>query len=301
MKHFFAIGVIFMLLLPWVGPAWCHNPFTSKPESQHIAPEPPIKSQFFVKIIIWQNQLKQKMSDLIRAFQSDGNWGPLILLMGLAYAYGTIHAAGPGHGKVVAMSYVLSHRPSVFTGMGFGLCIALIHGMSGVVGVLGLRFIIQRSVSQTLTSVTDVTQLVSFGLIAILGVGILVKHTYTLFFKPETESKKEPEQVVEKSIWPWAVAVGVVPCPAVVMVMLFCLSMDVMLLGLLLAVCISLGMGTTISIVVSTIIMGKAGVLHAIPEKRIRGAEATIGMLSGAAIAVFGFLFLVSTINATFY
>ena len=226
MKRLYTIAAIFMLLLPWVGQAWCHNPFTSKPESQHITPEPPIKSQFFVNIIVWQHQLKQKMSDLIREFQSDGRWGPLILLMGLAYAYGAIHAAGPGHGKVVAMSYALSHRPSVLGGMGFGLCIAIIHGLSGIVGVLGLRYIIKRSVSQTLAAVTDITQMVSFGLIAILGVGILAKHAYALFFMPEPESKRESEPVVKKSVWPWAVAVGVVPCPAVVMVMLFCLSMD---------------------------------------------------------------------------
>ncbi|WP_319406525.1 hypothetical protein [uncultured Desulfosarcina sp.] len=63
------------------------------------------------------------------------------------------------------------------------------------------------------------------------------------------------------------------------MVMLFCLSMDLVLLGLLLAICIALG-------------MGKAGILRAVSEKRIEKAEAIVGMLSGAAIAGFGTLFL---------
>jgi len=42
------------------------NPFTSKPENQHMTPEPLIKSKFFVKIIFWQQQLREKMSKLIR-------------------------------------------------------------------------------------------------------------------------------------------------------------------------------------------------------------------------------------------
>jgi len=99
----------------------------------------------------------------------------------------------------------------------------------------------------------------------------------------------------------WAVTVGLVPCPAVVMVMLFCLSMDAMILGLLLAAFISLGMATTISIVVIAIIMGKTGALSVVSEKYAMRVEGTIGLLSGAAISVFGALFLISSINSALY
>ena len=301
MKRLLALITLSLIFFTWAGPVLPHNPFTSKPEIQHSAPEPPIKSQFFVKIILWQHQLKQKMSEFIRAFQSNGRLGPLILLLGLSFTYGAVHAAGPGHGKVVAMSYVLSHRPKVLGGIVFGLCIALIHGSSGILGVLGLRHVIQRSVSQTLASVTDVTQMVSFGLIAVLGLGILLKHARTQFFKPKTQSEEKSTPVVRKNAWPWAIAVGVVPCPAVVMVMLFCLSMDAMMLGFFMAICISLGMGATISLVVTTIILGKASVLRTVPKNSINTVEAVVGMLSGAAIAVFGFLFFIPAINTTLY
>ena len=302
MKRFFILGMLGILLLSWAAPAWCHNPFISKPEKQHAAPEPPVKSELFVKIIVWQHHLKQKMSDLIRSFQTEGSLGPLLLLIGIAFGYGVIHAAGPGHGKVVAISYVLSHRPSMAGGIAFGVCIAMIHGFSGIFGVLGLRYILEKSVSQTLTSVTDITQLVSFGIIIILGMGILVKHAYTLYCGPNESSEAKPmEPVSKRGLWPWALAVGIVPCPAVVMVMLFCLSMDVIFLGLILSICIAAGMGTTISMVVSTTIMGKTGILRTVPEKRIRTVEALVSMLSGVAITAFGIIFFVPAFYSTFF
>lgn len=289
------------LLCLWTGPVWSHNPFTSKPETQHKAPEPLFKSRIFVKIILWQHQLKQKMSELIRVAQSEGSVKPLVALIGFAFLYGLIHAAGPGHGKIVAMSYVLSHQATILGGILFGLCFAFIHASSGAVGVLGLRYIIQRSVSDTLASVTAITQIISFGLITLLGLGILLKHGYALLFTSTQERETQPDKANRNGVLSWAVAVGLVPCPAVVMVMLFCLSMDVMILGLLLAACISIGMATTISFVVIATVMGKAGFLSVLPKNYAIRVEGIIGVLSGGAISIFGTLFLLAALNSVGY
>jgi ABC-type nickel/cobalt efflux system permease component RcnA len=156
-------------------------------------------------------------------------------------------------------------------------------------------------VGETLATVTTVTQMVSFALIALLGLGILIKNGCALFFKPTPKPESLPETESKKRLLPWALAVGLVPCPAVVMAMLFCLSMGVMILGLLLAVCISLGMAVTLSIVVSAVVMGKAGILNATSQKRAAKTESIVGILSGTAITIFGTLFLLTTISAAFY
>jgi ABC-type nickel/cobalt efflux system permease component RcnA len=226
----------------------------------------------------------------------------LIVLLGIAFLYGVLHAAGPGHGKVVAMTYVLSNRATIFSGLLFGICFALLHASSGAVGVLGLRYIIQRSVSDTLTSATTITQIVSFSLIIILGLGILFKHGAALFSPATLDNEgSKTVEATRKGVFAWALAVGLVPCPAVVMVMLFCLSMDVLLLGLLLAVCISIGMATTISFVVITTILGKTGIMSTISKKYAVRVEGVFGVLSGGAIVAFGTLFLISTINTAVY
>lgn len=300
-KRLILIAFLLGLVGAWATPAWSHNPFTSKPEAQHKAPKPIIKSKLFVKIIHWQHKLKQDMSDLIRDAQGQRQFKPLAMLMGIAFLYGMLHSAGPGHGKVAAMTYVLSHRATILGGVLFGVCFALIHALSGAVGILGLRYILQRSVSDTLASATAVTEIVSFSLIIILGLGILFKHGKALISSKGPDKASETINETRKGAFTWALAVGLVPCPAVVMVMLFCLSMDVMMLGLLLAACISMGMATTISFVVITIILGKTGILRTVLRNHVVRVESIFGILSGSVVVIFGMLFLLSTINTVIY
>ena len=297
MKKFVATLILIVITCLWASPALSHNPFTSKPETQHKAPAPLVKNQFFVKLILWQHQLKQKMSELIREARNTGNIKPLVFLMALAFSYGAVHAAGPGHGKLVAVSYVLSHKVSIMGGVLLGTFISFFHGFSGAVGVLGLHYIIQRGVSETLGSITTVTQIISFGLITLLGLGILLKNGCALFLKPAFDPIAEDAKASPKGLIPWAVAVGLVPCPAVVMVMLFCLSMDVLTLGLLLAACISLGMAATISCVVITVVMGKTGALKTVSKQRAETIERAMGIFSGIFVTIFGSFFLIMAIG----
>ena len=291
--------VLFLAALGFgVQAAWSDNPFTSRPEPAQEAAEPSIQSRCLMKFVIWQHQLKQKMSALIRVSRDNGDASALLILMGLALVYGALHAAGPGHGKFIALTYVLSHKTSITGGLLLGFFIALIHGASGVIGVLGLRYIIQRGVGETLATATFATQIVSFGLIGALGLSIVLINAYKLFFAaPATQLPADhPPRTKHANLLPWALAIGLVPCPAVVMVMLFCLSMEVILLGLILAACISLGMAVTISAVMTAAVLGKSGFLGWIPEKRIDRIEGWLGLLSGTAITVVGTLFLVTTI-----
>ncbi len=298
MKNILSLAVVFLALFVWTGITFSQNPFTSKTEARKPAPEPVVKSTFIAKTVVWQYRLKQKMSDLIQDIRNDGDVRPLLLLMGVAFGYGAIHAAGPGHGKAVAASYVLSHKPSPIGGVLFGLLIALIHGSSGIVGVIGLRYFIERGFNDTLTSITTVTQAVSFGLISILGLGIFFKHCYSLFIKSASRIENPSPMKTVGSLLPWAAAVGLVPCPAVVMVMLFCLSMDAMILGLCTSICVVLGMGTTICLVVVTVIFGKGGILQIPLINQNQTVEKWLGLFSGAAISFFGIIFFIASLSA---
>ncbi|MFP4350349.1 MAG: nickel/cobalt transporter [Desulfococcaceae bacterium] len=289
--------VVFAALGPWTVPAEAGNPFTSKPTARPEAPEPMFKSRFLIQIIHWQHQLKENMSALIREAKEENRFQPLILLALSAFAYGVIHAAGPGHGKFVAVSYAASHHPTVPGGLLFALFIAGFHGISGVAGVLGLRYIIQRGVGETLASVTSVTQVVSFGLIALLGTALVLKNGYALVFASGSRTRPSPATPSKRSLLPWALAIGLVPCPAVVMVTLFCMSMEVMTLGLVLAACITLGMAATLAGVITAFLLGKTGALNLVPEKRAKTIEGAIGLLSGAAVTAFGTLFLLTSLS----
>jgi nickel/cobalt exporter len=291
--------VLFQLVCPVVS-ADSGNPFHATTTSDQTVQKSSPHNSFLTKIVLCQRHLKQKMASMIRQVDTEESIYPLLAVMLIAFGYGVIHAAGPGHGKAVAMSYMMSRNPSVANGVLLGTLIAFFHGFSGALCVLGLHYVLKKSVTGTLAKVSHITQLVSFSLITILGIAILVKNGWELFLKPESNLIPPDSDSAEnkKRLLPWAMAVGLVPCPGVVMVMLFCLSMDVLLLGLVLAVCIFLGMAVTISFVVTAVVLGKTGILSVASKKRTETIEGIVGILSGTVISLLGTLFLLTTIRS---
>jgi len=279
--------------------ACAQNPFMSKQGPERVTQAPAPQHSFFLKLAQWQQQLKGKMATLIRQAQTEDRSGPLMVVLLIAFGYGALHAAGPGHGKAVAMSFMLSRNASLTGGLLFGIFIALFHGFSGILCVLGLRYILQKSISGNLESVSHITQLISFTLIALLGLAIVFKNGYGLFAGTQRQMPQtdRSSKAFHKSFLPWALAVGLVPCPGVVMVLLFCLSMDAFILGLLLAVVISLGMATTISFVIVTVVLGKGFSMKFFSEGRAVVIEKWLGILSGVAITILGTFFLISALS----
>ena len=276
-----------------------HNPFTAKPENQDVAPA--FKSKLFVKIIIWQHQLKEKMSMLVREAKSTRSMKPLFFLVMAAFAYGVIHAVGPGHGKALALTYVLSQRPSYVNGLVFGNCMALFHGFSGILFVLFVRVILHANIIKNLENVTHISQLISYSIITCFGAGLFLYGMYHLikgFNKtrciPQSDKSRQDVHPVIS-----ALVVGCIPCPGVVMVMLFALSMDLIVLGVVLGVAISMGMAFTISVVVILATSGKAVSLAAVTsqkKERVILIESWIKIFAGLVLTIIGSLFLVAVI-----
>jgi ABC-type nickel/cobalt efflux system permease component RcnA len=302
MMKFVILSILFLfplLLFVDTGLVAGESPFTSGQASERNMSEPKLQQSFLTKIALYQQKIKQQMVSLIKQAQSANNLRPLILVLLIAFAYGVFHAAGPGHGKALAMSFIASRNPSLGSGLFFGTFTALFHGFSGVLCVLVLHYILQKSISASLDGISNITQIISFGLLALLGLGIFIKNIYTLYLSLKTTKGRLKAHVEEKKkgLLPWALAVGMVPCPGVVMVMLFCLSLGVTSLGLALAASISLGMATTISLFVLLVVSGKAGLFNIVPQGRIELIEHGLALLSGALIATLGTLFLLANLG----
>ena len=272
-----------------------NNPFTTKQDNHSTTKttdyEPALLGKVFIKIIVWQQYLKEKMTLLVRQAKADGSVKPIGFLILAAFAYGVIHAAGPGHGKAIALSYVLAQQPSYAQGLLFSNFIAFFHGVSGIVFVLFVRLVLNTSIMDNLDSVTNITQIVSYSIIACLGLGIFLYSGYKL-----VKSKHGAGQGGKKNLNPVlsAAVVGCIPCPGVVIVMLFALSMDLFFLSIILGLAISIGMGFTISMVVLIAISGKAASLNMVAkkDKKTGGLELWIELFAGMTLMILGSLFL---------
>ena len=228
--------------------AEAQSPFRTPPSPQSITANQQASwfSGLLNKINQWQRLLNRKMAALGREVKESGHLAPLLNLLALAFAYGVVHAVGPGHGKAVTLGYVLT-RGRLGPGLVMGNLVAIIHGVSGVALVLIVRQILEASVRGALNQFTSIVQVVSYGLITILGLVLLIGAVRS-WLQSRNRAQAMPSS---PDVPPWlmALAAGLVPCPGVVLIMLFFLSLDAVWLGVLLAGAMSLGMGATISAV----------------------------------------------------
>jgi len=296
---------IFLLLIFFITPLEnAHNPFTTKPENQHVAPMPAISNNIFAEINKWQYKLKIEMSSLIQQSESTGSIKSLLLLFMLALLYGIIHAAGPGHGKAIALSYVLSQRPSYIKGLIFSNCMALFHGASGIIFVLVIRLILKTNIIKNLEAVTNITEIICYSIITLFGLGIIIRNLYQLIKKYDQKQTTYETFNYRKSTNPvlLAIIVGSIPCPGVIMVMLFTLSMNLIVLGIILGITISIGMAITISIVVLLAISGKVASIKAISKKSKVAifVEYGVEIFSGILLMTLGILFLGANLKNIF-
>lgn len=123
-------------------------------------------SAFLMKIAFWQSGFYRSMTATLRAMKSDGTAG--FWLVGLSFAYGIFHAAGPGHGKAVISAYVLANRQSVRNGALLAMASALAQAVSAVL-LVSVAAIVIGATSIAMTRAAQVFEIGSFGLISALG------------------------------------------------------------------------------------------------------------------------------------
>ena len=290
--------VLSFLFLP--EPVLSQNPFTSSKTSPENFIRTKKQNLFLVKITEWQQRLNSKMASMIRETKETGNIKPLLFLIITAFIYGVIHAAGPGHGKAFALVYLVSENRSIYSALLFGNMIAFFHGLSGAGLVLLLHFILQTGVAKSLGSVTNITQIVSYSLIAMLGAALFIKNGCQIFWQKKNKTDKGLGGRVtgRNSTVAAALIVGGVPCPGVVLVMLFALSMNMTGLGLVLAFALSFGMAVTISIVVAAGLAGKKIIFGSMQKHAnfARAAEHIIEITASVLLMLLGGIFLAAVL-----
>jgi ABC-type nickel/cobalt efflux system permease component RcnA len=283
-----------------------HQDDSSQPATQNSkSPTPDAvipNSNIMERIILFQIKIKEKMTALIRQAKKTGETGPLLWVLAAAFVYGMVHSAGPGHGKALALSYIVSIKPTLPRALAFGNIMAVSHGMSGAALVFCIKFLLQTSISSTLASVTRTTQITSYSLIIILGLFLFLrKLPVWKKFKPVKNTSVEGNQatVDTKSILP-AVFIGMIPCPGVVLVVLFCLSLGLPGLGIMLACAITFGMASTLSMVVLTAMAGKTALLAPLPRRFsvAENAGDILEALAGLILCVISFMLLLTVFNA---
>jgi nickel/cobalt transporter (NicO) family protein len=117
-------------------------------------------------ILAKQALFYRALSGLIRAAKTDGSayWG----LMGISFAYGIFHAAGPGHGKAVISSYLLANEETWRRGVALSFASALLQALTAIVLVAVVAVLIGAT-AKMMGDTVRVIEVVSYALIVLLG------------------------------------------------------------------------------------------------------------------------------------
>ncbi|MGB3045860.1 MAG: nickel/cobalt transporter [Xanthobacteraceae bacterium] len=117
-------------------------------------------------ILAKQSEFYRAMSSTIRAAKNDGS--AVWTLLGISFAYGIFHAAGPGHGKAVISSYLVANEETARRGIVLSFASALAQALVAVV-IVGVGAWLLNVTAKTMCGAERIIEIASYGLIAAFG------------------------------------------------------------------------------------------------------------------------------------
>ncbi|MBN9035363.1 MAG: nickel/cobalt transporter [Rhizobiales bacterium] len=128
----------------------------------------------FAHVLNWVNVEQQRfyraLAGALKSMRDGG--GGLWLLIGLSFAYGVFHAAGPGHGKAVISSYMIANEVALRRGIVLSFVSALLQGVSAIV-LMGLVYVVLAGTSLTMTDASRFLEIGSYALVTGFGAWLL--------------------------------------------------------------------------------------------------------------------------------
>jgi nickel/cobalt transporter (NicO) family protein len=229
-------------------------------------------------ILALQASFARSLNAAVSALRAGGSWGPLI---GLAFAYGVFHAAGPGHGKAVIAGYILAGERALRRGCALSVCAALLQAL--VAGaIVGIGSLVLNATAASISRAGTLIETVSFALVALIGLVLTWRKAGRLAHLgaacgPGCSHLPGPQAL--ESLESWRDRTGVVlaagsrPCAGAVLVLVFAVSQGVPGAGVLAVLAMALGTALTTTALACLAVFAKRVALS------LAGGRGQIGLL----------------------
>lgn len=225
--------------------------------------------QVMVKSILWQREVNQQISGLLKAVAENPTQAGGSLLL-FSFTYGVLHALGPGHGKVVITTWLATHPSKLKSSIGLTLASSLLQGLVAIGLVVVVLTVLQLPARQLHMS-SFWLEKGSYALVGVLGILLCwraLKKLRTLLhrpvftaFTPHHEHHENcgcghqhlpnPEQMQSGDDWRARLMIilsmGMRPCSGAIMVLLFSKVIGVFSWGMASALAMAAGTSLTIT------------------------------------------------------
>jgi len=225
--------------------------------------------QVMMQSIIWQREVNQQMSGLLKAVAADPTRAGGSLLI-FSLLYGVLHALGPGHGKIVITTWLATHPSKLKSSIGLTLASSLLQGVVAIALVVVVLGLLQLPARQLHAS-SFWLEKGSYALVGVLGLLLCwraLKKLRILLRKPSFKRftphhvhdarcgcghQHLPTQAQLRRGDDWRarlmiiLSMGMRPCSGAIMVLLFSKVIGVFGWGIASALAMSAGTSVTIS------------------------------------------------------
>jgi ABC-type nickel/cobalt efflux system permease component RcnA len=225
--------------------------------------------QVMMKSILWQRDVNQQMSGLLKAVAENPTKAGGSLLI-FSFLYGVLHALGPGHGKIVITTWLATHPSKLKSSIGLTLASSLLQGLVAIALVVVVLTVLQLPARQLHMS-SFWLEKGSYALVGVLG-GLLcwraIKKLRALLRKPTFKAftahhvhdahcgcghQHLPTQEQLQGTDDWRarlmiiLSMGMRPCSGAIMVLLFSKVIGVFSWGVVSALAMAAGTSLTIT------------------------------------------------------
>lgn len=297
-------------------------------EAETAAPEPGFWQRTRFEMTRLQQELQRSLAGLARELKSGDSLIPLATLLFFSFLYGVVHAAGPGHGKVVISSYLLAQESQIRRGIQLSFLTALVQAFSAIalVGLLALVFDLTR---REAAAKVQLLEIASYGLIILLGLWMLVAalrgkigcgHDHGTQGQGDhahhdhghhdhghshgqgqaaVQTRSRAEGGTLRGFVAMVLSVGIRPCSGAVIILLFTLAQGIFLAGVGATFAMALGTALTVAALGILAVTSRKLALRlagqdSVWQDRIGRGLAVLGSL---AICFFGAFFLFLALN----
>jgi ABC-type nickel/cobalt efflux system permease component RcnA len=256
-------------------------------------------------LVGFQRDANRRIGEQMRAIRDGRTTGALLTGLMLAFLYGAVHAAGPGHGKLVVVTYFLSREARFGRGLLMGAQIALAHVVSAVIIVTFADFLLRRAFGGVPAEIPAV-RAASYGLIFLVGAVMLVRairaarrgstahgHDHHGHDHGHAACGCAPRRGEGGLL---SLGVGLVPCTGSVLILLYAFANGILWAGLLLVGMVALGMAVTMGALGLLSVLARRLVVARLPGAGGARTLAAVEILGAALVATFGLALLATSV-----
>lgn len=142
----------------------------ASPPAEMIKPASP--PGLFARTSAWvtekQAMMHRELAGAVRRFKSADPMSAALFLAMISFAYGVLHAVGPGHGKAVISSYVLADGRTMRRGVFLSFLAAGIQALSALV-LVAVLILALRATGMQIRVMEAWLETISWGLVALVG------------------------------------------------------------------------------------------------------------------------------------